>query len=98
MPLDLALRFIWQCAREEAYARQLKTQIQADSTQNQPVPDVQAVFCMDVRSERYRRALESSELQVDTMGYAGFFGLPIDHRIPGEGKVRRVVRYFLHRH
>ena len=86
LPLDLALRFIWQCAREEAYARQLKTQIQADSTQNHPVPDVQAVFCMDVRSERYRRALESSELQVDTMGYAGFFGLPIDHRIPGEGE------------
>ena len=86
LPLELALRFIWQSAREEAYARQLKAQIQPTSTKFKQVPDVQAVFCMDVRSERYRRALESSELQVDTMGYAGFFGLPIDHRIPGEGE------------
>ena len=86
LPVDLALRFIWQSASEEAYARQLKAQIQPSTVDTPKVPDVQAVFCMDVRSERYRRALESSELQVDTMGYAGFFGLPIDHRIPGEGE------------
>lgn len=40
---------------------------------------VQAVFCLDVRAESYRRALEAQGEHVQTLGCAGFFGVPIEY-------------------
>ena len=42
-------------------------------------PTLQAAFCLDVRSEVYRRALEAQADTIQTFGAAGFFGVQIEY-------------------
>ncbi|MGG6098476.1 YbcC family protein [Pantoea allii] len=70
---------VWQLALETGYQRELAhrlTSIKGQEVGAQAV-DVQAAFCIDVRSEPLRRALEAASPGVQTIGCAGFFGLPV---------------------
>ncbi len=46
----------------------------------------QMVFCIDVRSERMRRNIESVTSNVETFGFAGFFGIPMEYMPLGESQ------------
>ena len=67
----------WQHAYELGYQRALASVLAAPSEPLPHVPKVQAAFCIDVRSERFRRHLENADASVGTLGVAGFFGMPV---------------------
>ena len=78
---DLMIDTTLQAALEHAHQRGLAQLLASQApVQNTGRPSLQAAFCIDVRSERYRRALESCEAGIQTLGFAGFFGLPLAHK------------------
>ncbi|TNB46359.1 DUF2309 domain-containing protein [Martelella lutilitoris] len=74
---------ILQDASERAYLRALSQRLFVSKPEVQSRPVLQAAFCIDVRSEVFRRALENQDPGIETLGFAGFFGLPVSHREHG---------------
>ncbi|NMM11685.1 MAG: DUF2309 domain-containing protein [Polaromonas sp.] len=70
---------VWQVALEVGYQRTLVHKLTGATRASAAAQDieVQAAFCIDVRSEPIRRALESVWPAIQTIGFAGFFGLPV---------------------
>ncbi len=94
---DRSRLWVWQRAFELGYQRTLWQALgfgRAAETVSVPeseTPEAQAVFCIDVRSEVMRRHLEVVYPGLQTLGFAGFFGMPIAHQKYGPfAPVRRL--------
>lgn len=84
---DQALDAVLQDAAERAHQRKLAALLSAPAKRTGR-PTLQAAFCIDVRSEVLRRALEGQDHRIETLGFAGFFGLPVAHRPEGTDELR----------
>jgi uncharacterized protein YbcC (UPF0753/DUF2309 family) len=73
---------VWLEAYEDRYREQLVDQLAArggTEVTAEVRPRAQVVFCIDVRSESFRRHVETQG-PYETFGFAGFFGVPISHQ------------------
>jgi uncharacterized protein len=78
---DDIVDMILQEAAERGAQRELGASLREGSVPSAPTtPVLQAAFCIDVRSETFRRALESLDPGIRTLGFAGFFGIGASHR------------------
>ena len=77
--------WVWQRALEYSYQDEWVRAIETEGSAAAPnTVQVDAVFCIDVRSEPFRRSLEQiSADKVQTRGFAGFFGVPIAYQSAG---------------
>ena len=86
---ELLVDELWQWAYEAGYQRDLSARLAgACPPVDAPAAPVQAVFCIDTRSEPLRRAIENIWPAVQTLGFAGFFGVPLAYTPFGSGARR----------
>jgi len=73
---------VWLEAYEDAFRVDILHKLSAHREKVPPIdfrPRAQMVFCIDVRSESFRRHIEAQG-PYETFGFAGFFGIPINHQ------------------
>ncbi|SCZ66985.1 DUF2309 domain-containing protein [Thiohalomonas denitrificans] len=77
--------WLWLTAYERHYREQIFAALVANHdrgplAERQQLPEAQLVFCIDDREEGTRRHLEEINPALETLGAAGFFGVPINWR------------------
>ena len=78
---DVLARYLLQVATEKSYQAELCQKLVSGSEAKveKKRKRLQIVFCIDVRSEVMRRHLESRSDEIETFGFAGFFGLALEY-------------------
>jgi len=77
---DFVVSAILQDSYDRSFQRLLSSSLALPaSSQATEQPLLQAAFCIDVRSEVFRRNLEAVQSGILTLGFAGFFGLGTAH-------------------
>lgn len=80
---DLERRRIWHLAYERRYRTTVLDALHAHLEDPHPSPrraSHQAVFCIDDREESLRRHLEETFPDVQSFGFAGFFGVAMEYQ------------------
>ena len=86
VPDEIRVCYALQVAAETAYARKLRGVLDSRLRLGRSIrgKSLQMVFCIDVRSECIRRHLEAVDDSIETFGFAGFFGMPLEYIRLGE--------------
>lgn len=77
--VDLVLQAAYEKGWQETLIESIDARTNAMPSRRDKRPSVQAVFCIDVRSELFRGALEKVDSTCETIGFAGFFGFPVEY-------------------
>ncbi|MEY3370389.1 MAG: hypothetical protein RLZZ361_1059 [Cyanobacteriota bacterium] len=79
------IKYLLQLAFEKSWQRKLFNQILENNPKDtNQKKTLQMIFCIDVRSEVFRRNLESLDKNFQTLGFAGFFGFAVEYLKLGE--------------
>lgn len=99
---DPLLRFVLLRASEISYRSRLigsldlaSTSVGNSESSGQQRQLAQMVFCIDVRSERIRRQIEAQSDDVETFGFAGFFGMAFEYATLGQSNGNRQLPVLL---